>query len=527
MEQGIECGQGLGFGFWKPLSMGPRSAHWQRVQEDVIWDVVVVGGGATGLGVALHASALGWKTLLLERDDYAKGTSSRSTKLIHGGVRYLEQGNIRLVKESLRERGLLMKNAPHLVHDMAFVIPTYSHWRRLYFTLGLKVYDRLAGRLGLGKSRMLSVTETHSALPNISSEGLTGGILYHDGQFDDALLAVALARTAAAEGATLVNHCSVVGWNKSQGRIASAELENHWTGEKHTVRAHQFVNATGAFVDELMHADASNHRPIIQPSQGVHVVVDGSFLPGSSAMLIPRTDDGRILFAVPWHGHTLLGTTDTEMKSTKREPVALEEEIDFIINHTSRYLVKPPKASDILSAFAGIRPLVKAQTNSTSALSRDHTIHLSRSGLLTIAGGKWTTYRKMAADVIKHISKNLPSPPKRIDTRMMRLVGISEAPWPAQASKLPSDELETWVRRAAEQTQCMTVEDFLARRTRDLFLDAREAMRIAPAVATILKTHHQTSNSWADDQVSAFQKLAREYLPHSFRAECPNSKPNT
>lgn len=493
--------------------MGPRAEHWRRVQEDRLWDVVVVGGGATGLGIALHLAAEGRKTLLVERDDYAKGTSSRSTKLIHGGVRYLQQGNVRMVKESLRERGLLMKNAPHLVHDLAFVIPTYSWWRRWYYWLGLKVYDRLAGRLGLGKSRLLSVAETLAALPNVQASGLTGGVLYHDGQFDDAQLAVALARTAAEEGATLVNHCSVVDWAHDADQTSVALLHNHLSGEWQTVRARQFINATGPFVDALMAKDQPRqHRPLIRPSQGVHLVVDSAFLPGNTAMLIPRTDDGRVLFAVPWHGMAVLGTTDTEVPSATPEPTPLPTEIDFILTHTGRYLTRKPLATDVRSVFAGIRPLAKAPSGTTAALSRDHIIVVSPTGLLTIAGGKWTTYRKMAADVAKIIKIRIGEAPQKVDTKMLRLRGIAEPPFPTQASKLSPADLQAAVEFAAEYTQCMTVEDFLARRCRDLFLDAKAALNIAPAVARELATAHDKDDAWIAKQLEAFQSLAPQYL---------------
>lgn len=496
--------------------MGPREEHWRRVCEDRLWDVVVVGGGATGLGIALHLAAQGLKTLLVERDDYAKGTSSRSTKLIHGGVRYLQQGNVRMVKESLRERGLLMKNAPHLVHDLAFVIPTYSWWRRWYYWLGLKVYDRLAGRLGLGKSRLLSVAETLAALPNVQAAGLTGGVLYHDGQFDDAQLAVALARTAAEAGATLVNHCSVVGWAHTSGQTTAAHLHNHLSGERQTVRARQFINATGPFVDALMAKDQpGHHRPLIRPSQGVHVVVDGHFLPGNTAMLIPRTDDGRVLFAVPWHGMAVLGTTDTEVPHATPEPTPLPAEIDFILTHTGRYLTRKPQEDDVRSVFAGIRPLAKAPSGTTADLSRDHTIVISPSGLLTIAGGKWTTYRKMAADVAKVVRKKLGDPPNRIDTKMLRLRGLNEPPFPAQASKLNPTELQAAVQFAAAQTQCMTVEDFLARRCRDLFLDVQAAIAIAPSVARELAAAHHQDEAWIARELAAFRTLTAQYLPPS------------
>lgn len=493
--------------------MGPRKAHWSRIQQDPLWDVVIIGGGATGLGVAVHAAAQGWKTLLVERNDFAKGTSSRSTKLIHGGVRYLQQGNIRLVQESLRERGLLMKNAPHLVHDLGFVIPTYSRWKRLYYAVGLKMYDRLAGRLGLGKSRLLSSKETVDLLPNLSTQGLVGGILYHDGQFDDAQLAISLARTAAASGATLLNHCSVIGLHKNQGHIDGVDVKDEFSGECIQVRAKHVVNATGAFGDTLMAMDNRAHKTLIRPSQGVHVVVAGSFLAGNTAMLIPKTDDGRILFAVPWCGHTLLGTTDTPIDTLQEEPQALDSEIDFILNHTGRYLERVPKREDISSVFAGIRPLVKSQNRTTGALSRDHLIRVSKSGLISVIGGKWTTYRKMAADVVRKIQKLNGDDRILADTRMMRMTDSSDPPFPASISGLDPNELQKWIQIAIETSMCMTVEDFLARRTRQLFLDAQHAMARAREVAMCMALIHGHPESWIETQIDAFSEIAKGFLP--------------
>ena len=493
--------------------MGPRQAHWDQIQKDTLWDVVIIGGGATGLGVAVHAATQGWKTLLVERTDFAKGTSSRSTKLIHGGVRYLQQGNIRLVQESLRERGLLMKNAPHLVQNLGFVIPAYSHWKRLYYSIGLKVYDRLAGRLGLGKSRLLSSRETLDFLPNLSAKGLIGGILYHDGQFDDAQLAVSLARTAAASGATMLNHCSAIGLLKSQGNLTGIQVQDELTGTRVQVRAKHVVNATGAFGDALMVMDNRDHKALIRPSQGVHIIVAGSFMASKTAMLIPKTDDGRILFAVPWHGFTLLGTTDTAIDTLQEEPQAMDSEIEFILNHTGRYLNRTPQKEDILSIFAGIRPLVKSQNHTTRALSREHLIRVSPSGMISVLGGKWTTYRKMAADVIRKIIKMNGDHEILADTRMMRMTDSSDPPFPASISGLDPNELQKWIQIAIETSMCMTVEDFLARRTRQLFLDAQHAMARAREVAICMARIHGHPESWIETQIDAFSEIAKGFLP--------------
>jgi glycerol-3-phosphate dehydrogenase len=490
-----------------------RKSAWNQLSNEGKWDVLVIGGGATGLGIALHAAASGLKTALVERNDFAQGTSSRSTKLIHGGVRYLQQGNVKLVKEALHERGLLMQNAPHLVHNMEFVIPTYKRWKRWYYGTGLKIYDRLAGRLGLGASRILSPHQAIAALPGVRSEGLTGGVSYHDGQFDDAHLALSLAATAVARGATLINHAEVTGILKRNQLAIGASVLNKLTGETQQVRAAFVVNATGAFSDAVMQMDRSNHAPMIRPSQGVHLVVDRTHFPGPSAMLIPKTDDGRVLFAVPWHGRVILGTTDTGLKQVSEEPQAMESEIDFILSHISRYLNQPLSRKDILSVFAGIRPLVKLTDKKTSELARDHVIRVSKSGMISILGGKWTTYRKMAADVLRKIHQRQDRDFALADTRMLRLVDFQAPARAANIEGLSDHELMELVKKEAAESMCMTVDDFLSRRTRQLLLDARHAIRRAPAVAEALAAELGYDEVWQNEQVAAFKKLASQYLP--------------
>ena len=499
--------------------LGHHESAWNRLSEEENWDILVIGGGATGLGIALHAAASGLKTALVERNDFAQGTSSRSTKLIHGGVRYLQQGNIKLVKEALHERGLLMKNAPHLVHNMKFVIPTYKHWKRWYYGLGLKIYDRLAGRLGLGGSQILSPSQATSALPGVRSTGLTGGVSYHDGQFDDAHLALSLAATAAAQGATLMNHVEVTSILKRNQRARGATVLNQLTGETQDVHAGIIINATGAFSDAVMRMDRAEHTPKIRPSQGVHLVVDRSHFPGTSAMLIPKTDDGRILFAVPWHDRVILGTTDTALKQVSEEPQALESEIDFILLHISRHLAKPLVRKDILSVFAGIRPLVKLTDKKTSELARDHVIRVSKSGMISVLGGKWTTYRKMASDVVRKIHQSRKRDFTIADTRMLRLVDFQAPVRVASIEGMSDDELSALVKKEAAESMCMTVEDFLSRRTRQLLLDAQYAIRRAPAVAEALAKALGRDEAWRNDQITAFEKLASQYLP----AQSPSS----
>src|SRR5437588_12805389 len=366
------------------------------------WDMIVVGGGATGVGVAIDAATRGYDVLLLEQSDFGKGTSSRSTKLVHGGVRYLEQGNLRLVMEALRERGLLLQNAPHLVRNLGFVVPSYDWWEAPFYGAGLKLYNLLAGRYRFGPSEILTREETLARLPSIRTEGLRGGVIYYDGQFDDSRLLIHMAVTAFEQGAALLNYAPVI--DVARDGVRFRDLE---TGEEFAVAARVVINATGPFSDSVRRMADPAAEPAIAPSQGVHLVFDASFLPGDSAIMVPHTSDGRVMFAIPWHGHTLVGTTDTPIEDVPLEPVAMEQEIEFILQTAALYLEKPPTRADILSVFAGIRPLSRpgAAAGQTSAISRDHTIRVEPSGILTITGGKWTTYRRMAEHCVDEAVK--------------------------------------------------------------------------------------------------------------------------
>src|SRR6201991_623242 len=371
-----------------------------------LWDICIIGGGATGLGVAVDAASRGFSTLLLERYDFAKGTSSSATKLVHGGVRYLQQVNIKLVTEALHERGILRKNAPHLVKDMSFIVPNYKWWEGPFYGIGLKVYDWMAGSLGLGKSRLLSREETLELAPTLDGEGLRGGVLYHDGQFDDARLAIHLALTAREQGAVLLNYCRVDTLLKGPAedgentRVTGLTATDQLTGKKYTIHTRTVINATGVFTDNILRMDDAGSEAIIAPSQGVHIILDKEFLPGNAAILVPHTDDGRVLFAVPWHDKIIIGTTDTPVTQIDAEPRAKPEEITFILQQIGRYLKRAPGPGDIRSIFAGLRPLVKGSSRKTAELARDHLIVVSDSGLVTITGGKWTTYRRMAEDTV-------------------------------------------------------------------------------------------------------------------------------
>jgi glycerol-3-phosphate dehydrogenase len=501
------------------------------------WDFIIIGGGATGLGCAIEASSRGYLTLLLERHDFAKGTSSRSTKLVHGGVRYLRQGNVSLVLEALKERGILLKNAPHLVRNLSFVVPNYSWWEGPFYGIGLKMYDLLAGRSGFGRSRHLSREETIEKIPTIEPEGLDGGVIYHDGQFDDARLAINMAQTAAEQGGVLLNYVEVDGLLKSEGEICGVEAEDRESGERFELRAKAVINATGVFTDAVRWMDDPTAPAMISPSQGVHIVLDRSFLPGGSAIMVPKTDDGRILFAIPWHRRVLVGTTDTPVDTPSVEPRPLDEEVEFLIEHTSRYLTKDPEPADILSVFAGLRPLVRqAGEHDTASLSRDHTLHIAKSGLVTIAGGKWTTYRKMAEDTIDHAAMLADLDERPSVTRALHIHGYHEDPAPfgfladygadALAIEALIHEREDYEARlhpdydvrvgqvvwAVREEAARTVEDFLARRCRMLLIDARASITMAPAVARWLAEELGRDEAWREAQVRAYAELAAGYL---------------
>jgi glycerol-3-phosphate dehydrogenase len=481
------------------------------------WDVGIIGGGATGLGIAVDAASRGLKTVLFEQHDFAKGTSSRSTKLVHGGVRYLQQGNVKLVLEALKERGLLLRNAPHLVHNQKFVVPNYKWWEGPFYGIGLKIYDWMAGKLGLGPSEFLSKEETLLLLPNLDPEGLRGSVIYHDGQFDDARLAIDLAKTAAQYGAVLVNYFPVTGFIRSGGKLTGIRAKDQFTQQELESTCRVVINATGVFTDTLMNLDEPGHQAMVAPSQGVHLVVDKEFLPGDTAILIPRTDDGRVLFAVPWHDKIVLGTTDTPITTRDPayllEPVPMEEEINFILQHIGRYLSRDPQREDIRSMFAGLRPLVRGGSKKTAALSRDHVIHVSPSGLISITGGKWTTYRKMAEDAVNLAITKSELQANPCITEDLKLFGHDQPPLPADVFQLEDEELKNLVKKTVDSEMCMTVEDFLSRRTRSLLLDARASLAIAPKVANLMAAALGKDEVWIREQIGSFNSLAKNYLP--------------
>ena len=502
-----------------------------------LWDMIVAGGGATGVGVAIDAASRGYSVLLLEQHDFGKGTSSRSTKLVHGGVRYLEQGNLSLVMEALKERGLLLQNAPHLVHNLGFVVPNYDWWEAPFYGLGLKLYNLLAGKYGFGASRILSREETLRELPMIRTEGLRGGVIYFDGQFDDSRLLINLVTTAFEQGAVLLNYVQVTGLTKdADGFIDGVQARDVETGEAFEARALVVINATGPFTDALRRVADPSSQPMIAPSQGIHLVFDGSFLASDNAIMVPHTSDGRVMFAIPWHGHTLVGTTDTPIAEPTLEPAAQEREIEFILQTAALYLEKKPTRADVLSIFAGIRPLVRsAENGNTAALSRDHTIRIENSGMITICGGKWTTYRHMAEDCVDQAATLARLPEKPCVTAHLNVHGYHQASdrfgalavygsdalgvrtlmeadatlaQPLHAAFTYTGAEVIW---AARHEMARTVEDVLARRTRTLFLNARAAMEMAPRVADLLAGEFGSSDAWKSAQVRAFCETARKY----------------
>jgi glycerol-3-phosphate dehydrogenase len=517
-----------------------RNAMLERLRKVEEWDMLVIGGGATGLGTALDAASRGFSTLLLEQHDFAKGTSSRSTKLVHGGVRYLQQGDISLVLEALRERGLMLQNAPHLVRNQSFIIPNYEWWGGPFYTIGLKMYDMMAGKLGLGPSKSLSFDQTVSAIPTLVQKGLKGGVIYHDGQFDDARMALALAQTSVDYGATVLNYMQVTDLIKDgQDLIAGVKVRDVESGDDYQVAAKAVINATGVWADKVMQMDDPDAKDMIRPSQGIHLVLDQSFLQSKHAIMIPHTSDGRVLFAVPWYNRVIVGTTDTVVDDALLEPKALEEEIEFVLQTAGLYLNKVPTRADVKSIFAGLRPLAAPQgkeEKSTKEISRHHKVLISLSGLVTLTGGKWTTYRKMGEDAVdkaiilaglperKSITENLMihSYSKNVSLNDPNSVYGSDLPRVEQIAdenpeyaEMLSDELKIskaqliW---AVREEMARTVEDFLARRTRALFLDARESIRISGEVARVMASELQKDENWIRHQLTHFKDLASGYF---------------
>ncbi|MGV3763773.1 FAD-dependent oxidoreductase [Parapedobacter sp.] len=515
-----------------------RISSLKQLADGQPFDVVVIGGGATGLGIAVDAATRGLKVALLEQHDFAKGTSSRSTKLVHGGVRYLAMGDFKLVHDALRERGITFANAPHITHTQPFIIPCYSYFSKLKYLVGLKFYDWLAGRRSIGKSTAVTKAEIQQHFPNLKSDKLKGGVRYFDGQFDDARLAINLAQTATTHGAALINYCRVTGLIKSnEGKVNGVSFTDMETGVSYDLSAKVVINATGVFVDDVLMMDTGNHKPIVKPSQGTHIVLDHSFLGSDEALMIPKTSDGRVLFGVPWHGHLLIGTTDVPVNHPSLEPKPTTSEVAFILDTAAKYLTKAPKKDDILSVFAGLRPLAAPEDDRdpTKEISRDHKLMVSSSGLITITGGKWTTYRKMAEETVNKALEVAGLPSVACRTKTTRVHGYTEQQhtghWAAYGSdapriKLLADSIEQGQEKlhndfehiiaevvwATRHEMARTVEDVLARRLRILFLNAQASIEMAPKVAETMAIELGKSQDWIAEQLARYHDVAAMYL---------------
>ncbi len=502
------------------------------------WDVLVIGGGATGLGTALDAASRGFRTLLLEQHDFGKGTSSRSTKLVHGGVRYLRQGDVSLVFEALKERGLMLQNAPHLVRNQSFVIPAYDWWEGPFYTVGLKVYDMMAGKLGLGPSRLISREETVELIPTIEKNGLKGGIIYHDGQFDDARMLISLAQTCEDHEGMVANYIKVTELVKEKGLVSGVLAVDQDTGEEFRIPAKAVVNATGVFADHILRMDDPEAVNMIRPSQGIHLVLDSKFLQGRHAIMVPQTSDGRVMFAVPWYNKVVIGTTDTLVDDTSLEPKALEEEIDFVLKTAGQYLANDPNREDVLSVFAGLRPLAASgdDEKSTKEISRHHKVLVSVSGLISVIGGKWTTYRKMAEDAVDYAVMVGELPERKCHTHHLPVHGYEGATgltvnplsvYGQDRSRIEDIGHKTFgadrylskslgiekaqVIWAVREEMARTLEDVLARRTRALFLDAKESLRMAPEAVKIMASELGQDPQWIQNQLDQYDQLARSF----------------
>ena len=519
--------------------------------RDRPWDIAVIGGGATGVAVALDAASRGFATVLVEQADFGKGTSSRSTKLVHGGVRYLRQGDLALVRDALRERRRLAENAPHLVHDLEFLIPCRSRLQQFYYGAGLKLYDRLAGGDAFGRSHRVSPAATHALVPAVRDERIRrGGVVYHDGQFDDTRLLIAMARSAAEQGACLVNYAEAAGLIRDAGgHVSGVRVTDRESEEAIEVECRAVVNAGGPFCDAVRRLDRPDAAPMLAASQGVHLVLPRWFFPGRAAMIVPKTSDGRVLFLIPWHDRALVGTTDTPIDRVSLEPSAQAEEIEFLLRTAADYLAEPPKRSDVLSVFTGIRPLVqRADSADTSALSRDHVIDVAESGLVTITGGKWTTARQMGEECVDRVIEVAELAARRCVTQNLRLHGWQRMPPEGDPDSEPENDSaadpigygsdrEAVDRLAAEHPEldrrlhpslpirgadvlwavrdemARTVEDVMSRRTRCLLLDARAAVEIAPEVARLMADELGRDQQWVAHSLEDFRRVAEHYLP--------------
>jgi glycerol-3-phosphate dehydrogenase len=513
-----------------------REETFLALQDD--FDILIIGGGATGLGIAVDAATRGFRTALVEGGDFAQATSSRATKLVHGGVRYLASGQVHLVYEALHERAVMLHNAPHLVHAQPFVMPTYT-WHELpYYGAGLMLYNLMSGRASLGPTSILGAKATKARVPNIATKGLTGSVVFHDGQFNDARLALALARTAADHGAVIQNYARCMRLLSTAGRLSGAIVTDAETGIEYTVHAKTVINATGIFTDEIRELDDPGIPPLLTVSRGTHIVVGPEFLGSNSAIMVPKTKDGRVIFAIPWQGKVVIGTTDLPAPSSQMEPGHSRDEIDFLIETIGPYLTRTVQPSDVLSVFSGLRPLVTGKASKTSKISREHHIDASPHGLVTVAGGKWTTYRRMAEDTLNFMVREGMIEKRPCITDKVKLHGAPMEPvggdaflreYGSEAGEIQAmAEVEPTLSQTIDAAlpytfaqiifavrfeMARTLEDVLSRRTRSLLLDSAAALRAAPAVASLMARELGKDQTWVEQQITAFAALAeRNYM---------------
>ncbi len=522
-----------------------------RAAEDR-FDLLVIGGGATGAGVALEAATRGLKTLLVEKHDFGAQTSSRSTKLVHGGVRYLEAAIKRLdrvqwnlVKDALKERAVFLRIAPHLAWKVELLTPIYRAFEIPYYLAGLKLYEALAGRASIGRAYFVPATTAKARYPQLKPEGLKGAVVYADGQFDDARMNLAVALTALEAGAVVLNHAEVTGFLMEEGRVVGAEVKDLLSGGTFAVRARMVVNATGPFTDRVRQLADPEAEPMLVTSSGVHLVLPARYAPMDTGLLIPKTEDGRVLFVLPWEGYTLAGTTDEPAEVTDH-PVPTAGEIDYILRHLNRHFALEVSREQIRSAWSGLRPLVRdPRARDTARLARDHVIHEEKTGLVTIAGGKWTTYRKMAEDLVNYLDKTrglgLPKsrtaehvllggrnydPAKeeelalRIDPDTARHLAHTYGDQAAAVLRFAQEHglfarlvpgqpfLEAEVVWAARYELAETPLDFVERRVRLAFLETEAARKALPRITELM----QKEKGWSRPEAERFLREADDWL---------------
>jgi len=554
----------------EPLAATARTTYLERLARER-FDVLVIGGGITGAGVALDATARGYSVALVEKADFASGTSSKATKLVHGGIRYLPQFDFALVHEALVERGLLVRNVPFLVRPLAFVLPLYENAHRpvgipfappkgyglgLMLDAGLWMYDLMAGRLNVARHKRISAQKALELTPALRGDGLKEAFLYYDAQTNDTRLTVTVLRTAAQRGAVITNYTEVIGFTRADGKLNGARVRDVQTGQEFTVSARHIVNAAGVFAERVTALTGDESRVAIEPSKGVHLVVARERVRiTDTALVLPETDDGRILFVIPWGARAVIGTTDTGTGNLD-DPEASPQDIAYLLDHVNRYMKVNLSGDDILSVYAGYRPLVKSKEERAANLSRTHVVLQEPNGMVVIVGGKLTTYRRMAQDTmdviakrdgmaIAHPTERLPlagavgwrDAQREIEERG-RALGLDQrviehlefnfggnargvldviGEDPALGEKIISDlpYLRAEVIYACRAEMAQTLEDVLARRTRIMLEDADRGAGVAEPVATLMAREL----GWSSDRVRSEVEKYRTLVGHQLEAE--------